>query len=85
VLRRQLALRERTVVAGKIDHDYVFHTENGEPFRTVYLPYNRWRRGMGALTIRYRKPYNSSHSLISWRLMIGHNRLLVVAQDDGRT
>lgn len=70
------------VATDNIDHDYAFHTENGEPFRTVHLPYNRWRRVLGTMAIWYRKPYNDRHSLISWRLMVGHNRLLV-ALDDG--
>jgi hypothetical protein len=84
VLRRQLALRERMVAAGKIRHQCVFFTEDGGPFRTLYLPYNRWRRVLKSLAIRYRKPYNSRHSFISWRLMVDHNRLLV-AQDDGHS
>jgi len=37
---------------------------------------------MATLSIRYRKPYNSRHSYISWRLMVGHNRLLI-AEEDG--
>jgi len=84
VLRQQLVLREQMVATGKIHHECVFFTEDGEPFRTIYLPYNRWRRVMKGLGIRYRKPYNSRHSFISWRLMIGHNRLLV-AQEDGHS
>jgi len=84
VLRRQLALRERMKAAGKIRHRCVFFTETGEPFQTVYLPYNRWREVMESLPIPYRKPYNRRHSYISWRLMIGHNRLLV-AEEDGHS
>jgi hypothetical protein len=34
--------------------------------------------------VRRRKPYTSRHSYISWRLMAGHNRLLV-AQEDGHS
>lgn len=81
VLSRQMALRERMVAAGKIAHQYVFFTEGGEPFQKVYLPYNRWREVMEILPVRYRKPYNKRHSYISWRLMIGHNRLLVAMED----
>jgi integrase len=84
VLRQQLTLRARMVAAGKINHRCVFFTTGGEPFRTVYLPYNQWRRVMKRLSIRYRKPYNSRHSFISWRLMIGHNSLLV-AQEAGHS
>jgi len=81
VLRRQLALRERMVAAGKIHHNYVFFAADGSPITTVYMPYNRWREVMETLPIRYRKPYNRRHSYISWRLMIGHNRLLVAMED----
>ena len=68
----------------KFSHPCVFFTEGGEPFQTIYLPYNRWREIMDTLSVRYRKPYNSRHSYISWRLMVGHNRLLV-AQEDGHS
>src|ERR1700691_3660865 len=59
VLRAQLALRERMAAAGKISHNRVFFTEGGEPFQTVFLPYNRWREVMETLAVRYRKPYNA--------------------------
>jgi integrase len=84
VLRAQLALRERMVAAGQISHDFVFFSAVGEPMRTTYLPYNRWTEVLATLPVRRRKPYNSRHSYISWRLMAGHNRLLV-AQEDGHS
>jgi integrase len=84
VLRAQLALRERMAAAGKISHDCVFFTEGGEPFLTVFLPYNRWREVMETLAVRYRKPYNARHTYISWRLMKGDNPLLV-AHEDGHS
>ena len=34
------------VAAGKVKHDCVFFTAGGEPFQTLYLPYNRWREVM---------------------------------------
>jgi hypothetical protein len=64
-----------------VRHKFVFFTADGAPFETVYLPYNRWREVMETLPVRYRKPYNRRHSYISWRLMIGHNRLLVALED----
>ena len=85
VLRAQLALREQMVAAGKVDHERVFFTAVGEPLSTTYLPYNRWTEVLETLpAIRRRKPYNSRHSYSSWRLMVGHNRLLV-ALEDGHT
>lgn len=86
VLDRQLALREELIAAGRINHSSVFFWDvDFEPIRDVSLPYKRWRQVMETLpAIRYRPPYNCRHSYISWRLMIGHNRLLV-AQDDGHS
>ena len=72
------------VAAGQISHEFVFFNAVGEPFETTYLPYNRWTEVLATLPIRFRKPYNSRHSYISWRLMAGHNRLLV-AQEDGHS
>ncbi len=84
LLRAQLSLREQMASAGMINHDFVFFTAVGEPFEKIFLPYNRWTEVLETLSVRRRKPYNSRHSYISWRLMIGHNRLLV-AQEDGHS
>jgi integrase len=81
VLRAQFALRERMVAAGLIDHNFVFCSAVGEPLETTYLPYNRWTEVLETLPVRFRKPYNARHSYTSWRLMIGHNRLLVAYED----
>jgi integrase len=86
VLKRHLALREELAVAGEIRHAFIFFWDiDLAPIRDVSQPYKRWRQVMETLpTIRYRPPYNCRHSYISWRLMVGHNRLLV-AQDDGHS
>jgi integrase len=81
VLRVQLALRERMLAAGIINHNFVFFSAVGEPLETTYLPYNRWTEVLSTLPVRFRKPYNARHSYTSWRLMIGHNRLLVAYED----
>ena len=81
VLRAQFALRERIVAAGLINHNFVFFSAVGEPLETTYLPYNRWTEVLETLPVRFRKPYNARHSYTSWRLMIGHNRLLVAYED----
>jgi hypothetical protein len=39
---------------------------------------------LGTLSVSHRKSHNSRHSYVSWRLMAGHNRLLV-AQEDGHS
>ena len=84
VLHAQLSLRAQMAAAGMINHNCVFFTAVGEPFVNTSLPYRRWTEVLETLPLRYRKPYNSRHSFISWRLMVGHNRLLV-AQDDGHS
>src|ERR1700719_790693 len=41
VLNRQLALRARLELAGKINHDQLFFKETGEPIRNLQYPYVR--------------------------------------------
>src|SRR5882757_10859936 len=85
VLRRQLALREKFVAAGKINHPFVLFWHDGSRIRSYFPPYELWRKVMKALpAVSYHPPYNRRHSFISRRLMIGHNRLLV-AQEDGHS
>jgi hypothetical protein len=81
---RQLALREATVRAGKIDHELVFFQEDGSPIISLSYPYDRWRYVLESRHVRYRDSYNARHSYISWRLMIGHN-VLLVAEEDGHS
>lgn len=73
VLKRQLALRERYALAGKIKHPFVFFQESGQPIRSLKYPYTRWIFVVQKLAIRYREPYNARHSFVSWSLMIGKN------------
>ena len=81
VLHRQLALRKRLELAGKINHDHLFFKENGEPIRNLQYPYRRWRWTMARIPqIRYRKPYCARHSSVSWDLMVGRNPLWVAKQ-----
>jgi integrase len=81
VLNRQLALRRRLALAGKIHHDHLFFKETGEPIRNLQYPYRRWRWTLARQsTIRYRKPYCARHSSVSWDLMVGRNPLWVAKQ-----
>jgi integrase len=84
VLKRQLELRAALVQAGKIAHEFVFFQEDGAPLVNLSYPYDRWRYVMESRQLRYREPYNTRHSYISWRLMIGAN-VLLVAQEDGHS
>jgi len=59
VLHAQFALPERMIATGQIAHDFVFCTAVGEPFKTTYLPYNRWTEVLETLPIRRRKPYHT--------------------------
>lgn len=42
VLKRQLTLRERYVLEGRIDHDDMFFKENGASIRNLNDPYDHW-------------------------------------------
>jgi integrase len=75
VLKRQLALRDRYVAAGTIDHDFVFFTESGAPLRSSKYTYGRWLHTIEKLSIRYRKPYAARHSCMTWHLLIGKDKL----------
>jgi integrase len=84
VLKRQMSLRAQLVLAGNIDHDFVFFQEDGAPILNLSYPYDRWRYILEKTRIHYREPYNARHSFISWRLMIGEN-VLLVAKEDGHS
>src|SRR5690606_13189340 len=59
-------------------------TEDGSPIRNLSYPYDRWRYVLEKTRIPYREPYNARHSFVSWRLMVGHN-VLLVAKEDGHS
>jgi hypothetical protein len=81
VLGRQLALRARFELAGKIDHGLLFFKQTGEPIRNLQYPYVRWRRTLTQMrNFRYRKSYCARHSSVSWDLMIGKHPLWVAKQ-----
>ena len=80
VLKRQLALREQYLQAGKIDHDFVFFKDDGEPIRSLKYPYMRWRYVMEKFGLRYRDPYTARHSCVSWHLMLGKNLMWCARQ-----
>ena len=81
VLNRQLALRKRLELAGKINHGHLFFKENGGPICSLQYPYRRWRWTLARNSnIRYRKPYCARHSSVSWDLMVGRKPLWVAKQ-----
>jgi len=84
LLKRQLALREQLAAAGKPDHGLLFFQADGARIDDLSYPYDRWRYIMEKTRIRYREPYNARHTYISWRLMAGHN-VLLVAKEDGHS
>ncbi len=84
VLKRQLALRVQLAAAGGLDHELVFFQADGAPLDDLSYAYDRWRFIIEKTGIRYREPYNARHTYISWRLMIGHN-ILLVAKEDGHS
>jgi integrase len=80
VLKRQLKVREDLQRVGKIDHEKIFFSENGQPFRDIDDPGSRWSLSLAKLPIRHRRPYCARHSSVSWNLMIGKNPLWVARQ-----
>ena len=84
VLRRQLRLRARLAVAGKVDHDHVFFLDSGKPIQNLHCPQVRWRKTLRSLKLRYRRPYTARHSSVSWNLMVGKNVLWVAKQHGHR-
>ena len=80
VLKRQLRLRERLAAAGRLHHDHVFVHDDGRPMRDLQVATIRWRKTLQSLKVRYRRPYTTRHSSVSWNLMLGKNQLLVSKQ-----
>lgn len=65
----------------KVEHDFLFFKEYGEPLRNLLYPGHRLRRTLGKLrNIRYRQPYTARHTSVSWDLMIGRSALWVARQ-----
>ena len=80
VLKRQLAVRARLKLAGKISHENIFFREDGSQIRNLNDPYDCWRWTLKRLKVRYRDPYSARHSSVSWNLMAGKNLLWVAKQ-----
>lgn len=81
VLHRQLSLRDALIRNNKIEHDYLFFKENGDPIRNLQYAHSRWRCTLLRLPgVRYRKPYCARHTSASWNLMIGRSALWVAKQ-----
>ncbi len=81
VLRRQFALREELVRAGRIEHEHLFFKANGQPIQNLQYPGTRWQRTLKQLNrIRERRPYTARHTSVSWDLMIGRSALWVARQ-----
>lgn len=74
VLKRQLALRARLHLAGRISHDVLFFDGDGKPWHDLQTPWKHWKRTLDGLNCRYREPYNARHISVSWNLMIGKTR-----------
>jgi len=80
VLKRQLALRQEYVAAGKIRHQHLFFLEDGRPISDPEITRWRWSESIKALNIRRRGPYHARHSSVTWQLMLGKNLLWVAKQ-----
>jgi hypothetical protein len=70
VVKRQLALRDRLIAEGKINHEFVFFKNDGGPIRSLEHVYSRLCFVIDRSGIRYHDPYNARHACVSWHLMI---------------
>lgn len=88
VLKRQLALRAKLLLAGKLDrkcNEVFFNEETGCAFHDLQVQGRRWRKTEARLKMRARDPYNARHSSVSWNLMVDPNRLLLIAEQHGHS
>ena len=74
ILTRQKA---RTFLAGK--HVFVYPS-TGLPYPTDAAINAKWAEALKGLAVRYRKPYATRASNVSWNLMTGRNPLWVAQQ-----
>lgn len=85
VLKRQLALREACLRAGRnLNHDFLFFKDDCQPFKDLKCAYSRWRYVLEKLPIRYREPYNARHTFVTMNLMVGKNIVWVADQHGTR-
>jgi integrase len=77
VLERQWAL---TGLCGK----HIFGHENGNPYHDLQVQWRKWEYTHKRIGIRYREPYQTRHTSVTWNLMIGKN-LLWVAEMHGHS
>ena len=80
VLKDSWRLRARLKAAGKIQHDYVFFQETGQPLLEPEIQGTRWRATLRSLKLRYREAYAARHSSVSWHLMERKSPLWVAKQ-----
>jgi integrase len=84
ILESHLAWRASFVSQGRIDHDALFFTQDFKPIPNAKYPFERWRKTLKRLPLRYRKPYTARHTSVSWNLMLGRNPLWVAKQHGHR-
>ena len=84
ILESHLAWRASLVREGHIDHDALFFTHQFQPIPNAKYPFERWRKTLKCLPVRYRKPYTARHTSVSWNLMMGRNPLWVAKQHGHR-
>jgi integrase len=59
ILEAHLAWREWLIRKGHVNHDALFFTHDYRPIRDIGYPYERWRKTLQRLPLRYRKPYTA--------------------------
>jgi integrase len=81
---RALAVLQRRLARTSLKGANVFGLESGAPYPDLQKQWKRWQFTHKRLKLRYREPYQTRHSSVTWNLMIGKN-LLWVAEQHGHS
>jgi integrase len=76
--------RRRTRRATRLPRAAVSFTHDYRPIADIRYPYERWRKTLLRLPLRYRKPCAARHTSVSWNPMLGKNPLWVARQHGHR-
>lgn len=77
---RALSALHRQGALNRLAGSHVFCREDGSPIHDLQVPWKAWRSTHKRLGIRYREPYHTRHTSVTWNLMIGKNLLWVAKQ-----
>lgn len=78
--QRALAVLKRQAALTRLAGGHVFTREDGNPIHDLQVPWKAWVYVHKKLGLRYREPYQTRHSSVSWNLMIGKNLMWLAKQ-----